>query len=790
MFFKHLKIGFRNFRKNKITSTINLLGLSLAVGCCLVTFTFLDWAFHLDQFHEKLDNIVIMERVSDLKNNSRIYGTTPESLGPTLANDFSQVINFARLTNERGIFKKEENVFRENISFVDRSFFDIFDFPIKWGNEEHFDNNNIILTEELSTKLFGSANSINQTVTIRFVNEGQEYFEKFVVSAVLEKKPKAASFYFSCLIPYSKRNSIGWQEEQNWGKEVAMTFLELDDMESLNQIIPNTQEYVNAYNQANLNDPIDHFLFQPLKNINMHAYKVYNSRFYTSHVAAYFLIFGISLSIILLVCFNYMNITLASASSRLKEIGVRKILGSNKKQIIYQFLLENIFICFLGIIIGLFLAYTLFIPWFSKLGNLDFTQELLVNTRMYLTLLGLLIFLVIGGSLYPILSVVSIKPLSLMKNLKFYSGKNLFSKILISFQFLLTILAIIISITLKSEYIKAVKIPWKYDPQNIVVVKMDENTDYSLFKNQVLNLPNIEMVEGSVEALGSFQKQILVDAEGEKSNYMSLQVTPGFFKLNGITLDKGEDPSLLKINEGQHFAIVNQQYTFEKGWETSIGKTLKIEEIEYQIISESQNFRYESPDIPIAPIVMTLIDDSSPRRMMIKIKPTGKIQNLQEPIEKLWLASYPTIPFEYYYQDQVFDNFYNGYDQVNKILIATSFITMIIAIMGLFGLALLVMAKKMKEISIKKVLGAPNSAILYFLNKDFVIALIISSLIGLPLGFMISSNLAHQLNPDSSVSKWVFALTLGFVIALLLISVAYHSIKAIKSNPIIYLRDE
>src|ERR1700733_13466609 len=383
----YFKLGLRNLAKNRLSSAINILGLALAVGCCLVVFEFFDWAMHMDNFHHKVNNLFVVERVSEKDGNQQLWGNSPSPMGPMLKSDFPQIKNTTRVNYAGVIIKQGDNVFGESVTFVDDSFYKMFDFTVKWGNQQHFtDPDGIVLTTYLSEKLFGKENPVGKTVNISFNNNGRNIVENFTVKGVFDKEPVESSWHFSALIPWGKMASLGMDKPGDWGQSSDITFIEADNAAALVPIASQNKKYVQLYNAANLNDKITAFHFQPLSGMNFHSYKVNNQRFNSTQIAGYIMLLVIAIATLLLVYFNYMNIAIASASTRLKEIGVRKVMGSSRKQIIVQFIIENVILCTIAVGVGLLLAKYIFLPWFRQIGNIDLAKDLFTNYRTWVAL--------------------------------------------------------------------------------------------------------------------------------------------------------------------------------------------------------------------------------------------------------------------------------------------------------------------------------------------------------------------------------------------------------------------
>ncbi|HEX3387081.1 MAG TPA: ABC transporter permease, partial [Mucilaginibacter sp.] len=572
----YLKLGVRHLAKNRLSSAINILGLGLAVGCCMVVFQFFDWSMHFDNFDHKLNNLFVIEKVAEKDGNQQYWGNSPSPMGPMLKADFPQVKNITRANYADVIIKRGDNVFRDNVTFVDNAFYQMFDFPVKWGNEQRFtDPDGIVLTDELSQKLFGKENPVGKVLSVRFNQNGRETPENFTVKGVFEKRPDETSWYFSALIPRSKMASLAMDKLGDWGQSSDITFIEANNAASLLPIQRQSKKYLQLYNAANTDNKIAAFNFQPLRTMNFHSFKVNNNRFNSTHIAGYVMLVVIAIATLLLVYFNYMNIAIASASTRLKEIGVRKIMGSNRKQIIIQFILENIILCTIGVAIGLFLAKYVFLPWFKQIANVDLTKNLFDNYRTWGALIVLIILSALSGAAYPAAYISAFKPVNIIKGNSKMGSNNRFRKSLLGFQFFLTFLAISTAIAFTQETNQIKERPWGYTPTDNLVVQMDKTANFEAFKDQLKNTYVVKSVTGSVQALGSFTRQLVIKTEGKNETVQSISALPGFATQLGISIIKGRDLNEQFQSNQSDAGLVNQAFLKQMHWMTAIGKTIE-----------------------------------------------------------------------------------------------------------------------------------------------------------------------------------------------------------------------
>jgi putative ABC transport system permease protein len=786
----YFKLGLRSLTKNKLSSSINILGLALAVGCCMVVFEFFDWSMHMDNFNHKLNKLFVVEQVSEKDGNRQFWGNSPAPMGPMLKNDFPQIKNVTRINYTGVIIKQGDNVFRDNVTFVDNTFYKMFDFPVKWGNPATFtDEDGIVLTEQLSEKLFGKLNPTGKNVNVRFNNNGTETVANFTIKGVFDKMPIESSWYFSALVPHSKMASLGMDKAGDWSQGADITFIEADNSAALAPVMAQSKKYLQLYSAANPDNKIVAFHFQPLNTMCFHSNQVNNNRFNSTDMAGYIMLVAIALALLLLVYFNYMNIAIASASTRLKEIGVRKVMGSSRKQIIFQFILENLILCTIAVGIGLLLAKYIFIPWFHQIANVELGQKLFSNYRTWITLSILIVVSAISGAAYPSFYISAFKPVNIMKGNSKMGSNNRFRKALLGLQFFLTFLAISIAIAFSRETKNIKTKPWGYQPANTVVVTLDKTTKYETFRDALLNSSAVKSVTGGDQALGYYTKQLVVKADGKDQTVQSIDALPGFAGKMGISITKGRDLNDQFKTDETDAVLVNQAFLKQMRWTTGLGKNIEYQNHQYKIVGEVNDFHFEDFHSAVAPLLILGCKTTDVNYVYVKTSP-GLFTDAHTGIEKIWKKANPDLPFEYHYQDSVFDGYFDGFRQVSMVMRAVSFIMIIISISGIFGLAMLILGKKMKEISVRKVLGAGLGNIIFIINKEFLFAMGFALLFGLPISYWLTGVLFKAIESETSVSFTPLILSFVSLVLMTVASVAWHIYKANTSNPTRYLKEE
>lgn len=793
MFKNYLKIGWRNVLKHKWPSLINVLGLALAIGCCMVVYTFIFWTLNTDDFHENRDQIYIMERVLQGDNEVQFRGDSPEPLGPAMAKDLPQVEAISRFSFSSGIFQYEDKVFSERINFVDPAFVDIFSFPLKWGKEEDFGaSDGIFLTEEVSTKFFGAENPLGKQVSIRFNTGEGEQESTFQIKGVFEKLPVTRTFSFNILVPFQHQLALGREGFLDWQLSTDATFVQLDPSADPVETAAALTPYVTQYNQDNKGWQLKQLNLQPLATISRHAYLWGSSFFNQSHAIAIIMLVVIAVALLLLVCFNYVNTAIATASSRLREISVRKVMGSRRRQIISQFLVENLLICLAGLIAGVFLSEALFLPWFKQLaGGLDFHLQYFRDYRHWVFFASLLLLLVIGGGGYPAYYISRFPPVEILKDKLRIGNKNRFRKALLGIQLALTFIAIFSAVAFINHTNKLKAVDWGYDPEAKIVIRLEEGMPFDRLQQELANLDEIQEISGSIQQLGRGSNGITIKVEGEEAPVEELIVGPDYLQKMGLRLLDGRfsDPEL--DTDISQSVMVNAAFRKHFGWEVAVGNTIQVQDQAYTVIGELQDFRFEDFFRAIQPMIVRVGPKSDYRYLTATLASNTQIQESATAMEGIWKKIYPDRPFNFFFQTDVMEGYFQGFEQMIKILSAVAFLTIFISTIGLFGLAMLILARKMKEISIRKVLGADIWNVSRLVNREFLWSVILACLIGGPLGFLAIKAILTQISPEMPNPGYLpMVIAVIGLLFIALIAVAGHIYNAFVKNPIVYLRDE
>ena len=793
MFRSYFKTGLRNALKHKWPTLINSAGLALAIGSTLVVYVFMEDTFYNDSMHENLEEIYVVEKTVQQDDGEKRYCSSPEPLGPELEANFPKIERTARFTHGGGTFRFKDQVFQEWVTFTDPAFFDIFSFPLLYGKAEDFgERNALFLSESLAAKYFGDKNPVGEELQIRFSRDGEEYTAGFEVRGVVEKLSMNSSFFFNILIPYDRQLELGRVSFTDWGEGTGATFVQIPAGTKLDEIENNLSPLISKANTDVTAWPVASFQFQPLSKIKRIGPLYEDNMFNSSHLVANIMLLAISGILILLVCFNYMNTTIATAVGRLKEISMRKVMGSNRKQLVMQFLAENAVVCFAGLLLGLLLAQTVFFDLVDNLINQPFIAALSfrLNLRFAAFLVFLLLLMIIGGSAYPAMYLSRLQPIDIMQDKVRMTSKNRFRKTLLGLQFMLTFVMIFTTVAFSGHMNKLKGLDWGYQPDATMVVHVDNEKEYDRFKQEISSFPEIRHVTGGKHAIGKSSEQVSVFSDGEKYDVEELIVGLDHFKAVGIPLASGRYPDSRTKTDGEKSIMINEQMRRKLGWDNAVGRTIKLDSQNYTVIGELANFRHRDFFQSIDPMVYRFCGEEEYRFMTLHLE-NADFSAINPKLDQAWKKTFPGQVFEYFYQDEVFREYFEGMNSVIGILTISSVIAIFISVIGLFGLVMLILASRMKEISIRRILGARLFDVGKLVNGEFFWPLMLAIVLGAPLAHFLVKSMLEQLSPENTeIGILPFVLTVLVILVLPLISASGHIYRATNKDPVVYLRKE
>ena len=786
----YLRIGFRNFLKHKTSSAINAVGLSLAVGCSLFVFLFIEFFLTIDEYHENGASIFVINQEVLIDDGIQLYSGTPEPLISLLKNQSAEITRASRLKDALAYVRYEENVFEENIRFVDPDFLQMFSFPLKWGVVQSLkEPNSIILSENMSEKYFGDQNPLGEALSIKFVIDNEEVIEPFVIRGVADEFMRNSSFRFRFIINYDQQEKLGFDRLSDWSKENDATFIELRNPDNLGAVSTLLAGYTALQNAAVDEYEVNGYQLTPFLKASRQGQQVKGNIFTSPGVEGFIVLSILATIIMSLACINYMNIAVASAAYRLKEIGIRKVMGGARKQLIFQFLVENVIICSTALVLGLVWTQLFFLPGFQALVPNPLALNL-SDYRLWTFLGAVLLVTVIGGAGYPALYISGFQPVSILKDKIRFGGKSLFRRVLLGFQYLFSFVAIIAAIVLIQNNNYQRTLDWGYDKDAVIGVKINGGVAYERLKPEIENLPGILQVAGTSNRIGSGNEEVTFDYMESPYTTDQLRVGWDYLETLGLHFTAGRTFDRQRASDADQSIIVNQTLVDEMSWEEPIGKILTLGNTDFNVVGVVQDFHYRPFWVEIEPLVIRLSSQDDYKYLTARVQPDRMLE-VGELMEASWYRVFPNDPYDFFYQDSVFDNAFREFDMVTAIITTAGSIAILLALIGLFGLSSLRIKAKLKEISIRKVLGGDWKHLSLVLNKEFALLLFAASALAVPLSFFAVRALLETVTKyPMPMTPWPFMIALTMLITLSIAAVGGHVYRAVLTNPSDILRTE
>ncbi|MBG6131487.1 putative ABC transport system permease protein [Aquimarina sp. EL_43] len=796
----YLKIAWRNLLKNKGYSAINIGGLAIGMTCFLLITLFIRNELSYDSYHENADNIyrVVHHSSKDNIEDRWIWGNAP--VGPALKNDFSEVVEKVQFSGRSDVLLNyNERSFQEaNCFYVDPTVFDVFSWPLVSGNPETALKapHSIVLTESIAKKYFGNEDPMGKSIN-GFGGRASDGI--YTVTGIMKDVPSNSHFSFDILMSMSSFHQTRPDVFDAWGYVDFYTyFLVADnfDQAAFQAKIPGFLKKNRPSEQAEYYYNIS---FEPLKDTYLNS-EAARQPGITGNLSNIYIFVIIGFFILIIACINFMNLATARSLERAKEVGVRKVIGADKKSLIYQFLGESLLMVFLSAIIGLVLVI-ICLPWMNTITGKQFlVNEIFNGITLSLYFGTALVTGILAGS-YPAFILSNFKPSSVLKGVFRTSKKGVnLRKGLVVFQFSLSIALIASTVIVYSQldYMLNKNLGFDREQQLVIDFNWDGQVrdNIETIKSEFLNHPDISSVSASRTVPGGHFPAAGTDIETKEGPMKSFspflyEVDVDFIPHYDIEVVAGRAYSRDFATDTVSSMIINEAAAKSFGYADPleiIGKRFEQWGKEGTIIGVVKDFNYLSLHQEVAPLALRLEPGSS-RYFSLQIKS----QNLQatiKDIEDKWSALVPHRPFLYSFLDDSFNAQYEADFKFKKLFTMFSFLAILIACLGLLGLAIYSAMQRTKEIGVRKVLGAEVTSIVTLLSKDFIKLVGIAIVIATPFSWYAMNKWLNVYAYRVEVNWWVFALAGFLALTIALLTVSFHAIKAARTNPIKSLRTE
>jgi putative ABC transport system permease protein len=786
----YFKVAFRNLYRNKGFSVINISGLAVGMASAILILLWIQNEISYDRFFKNTDRIYMMYNRDKFDGELQTWNSTPTPMAAALKRDYPEVEDAVRFRNVTFLTSVGDKHLNVRGAFADSGFLSVFSFPLLKGNHTKClaNNYNIVLTEKLAKKLFGNEDPMGKTVRI-------DTAENFTITGILKDLPNNTQLNFEYLLPWAFITKLGW-DQQMWGRNSVNTYTLLK---------PGTSQA--AFDAKVKNITINHItegqksttevFTQPLSKLYLYS-KSENGKLVDGRIQIVRLFAIIAVFILLIACINFMNLSTARSEKRAKEVGIRKVVGSRKGSLVIQFIGESVMLAMIAGILAVIIVQVSLQGFNQLIGtvlSIDFG-----NPLYWFFIVTFIVFTGIVAGSYPAFYLSSYKPVKVLKG-TFKAAHALVTprKVLVVLQFSFAIILIICTVIVKHQIQYAQERNSGYDKNNLVYTfnQGDINKHYDLIKHDLLNSGAVIAVTKSSSPITQNWSEgwgysWLGSSEADKKmNFVTLGSDADFVKTMGAKLLEGRDIDINNYPTDTTALLLNETAVKAMRLKNPVGQIIKDDDgiFEWHVVGVVKNLILESPYEKINPMMI-----QGPLRWFqvihFKLNPAhSTVANLSK-AEKIFKKYNPQYPFEYVFADESYAKKFDEEQRTGKLSALFAGLTIFISCLGLFGLATYMAENRIKEIGVRKVLGASVASITTLLSKDFLKLVIISFIIASPVAWWAMSKWLQTYSYRISIEWWVFAGTGLLCLLIAIATVSYQAIKAAVANPVKSLRTE
>lgn len=796
----YFRTAWRNLWKNKVFSVINILGLSIGLACCILMFLFIQHELSYDKFNSNAKNIYRLTSIAVEGKDQKDLAVTPAPWAPLMKKDYAEIKEYVRLLkDEKTVVGQpgEQHFYEKNILYADSTFFKMFSIVLEKGDiRKALERpNSIILTKETAQKYFNNTDPIGKTLEVNSFGR----ILNVEVTAIAKNTPVTSHFRFNSLISLQTLGDLS----NLWSFHMFQSYVLLNDKGSVAGLENKFNDFANKYITNNPKADGKHRIhLQPLTDIHLHSAMV-GEIDVNGDITYVYVFAGVAIFILLIACFNFTNLSMARSLARAKEVGLRKVVGAAKRQLINQFLGETAFFTIIALAIGIIIAF-LILPVFNQLSGRELSMDLGRNYLLIILLLLLMLFVGLLAGLYPAAILSSFKPVDVLNGKYFKTSEGAsFRKVLVTLQFVVSIalIACTILVNKQLQFLQDKKLG--FDKENIVVLTLPKNADSAkleTFKTSLLSKPGIRSVASSSSVPGtSIPVNMVNDGSTDLTKAISMQMLftdNDFVHTMNMKLIAGRDFSKDHPTDRTGGFILNEKAVKESGWKSpseAIGKTFQWVKPDGviksgKVIGVVRDFNITPLKSPVQPLVMHIYPQ---RFQYLYVRfDQFKAHNIIIPLEKAFRQAYARQSFEYSFLDDTLAAMYTSETKLGIIFNYFSALAIFIACLGVLGLSLYSIQQRIKEIGIRKVLGASVAGITSLLMKEFVKPIFMACVIATPFTWYGMDRWLENFAYRIDIKWWIFPLAGIIALLIAFFTIGFQTIKAAIVNPAKSLRTD
>lgn len=796
----YFRVALRHLRRQQVITVINILGLAIGMACCMLIVLFVRNEYGFDNFHPNGNNIYRVTN-SFTKAGETNYGSNTQwPVAPYLKNEISDIKASVRIMNMgTALYTFQDKQYVDPVAYADAGFFTLFNFPLVKGNAATAlqDPYTMVVTEKIAKKYFGNNDPIGKILKV------DNQFD-CRITAVAKDLPLNTDIGKDIVLSYATFEQLvkkdGSSMEQWYNFNDNTTFIQLADGVSLHKMETQLQGFTDRHVKAIASSLGEVFglELQPLANIHLHPYGDKNKQ---DNAYLLYIYIVIAIVIILIACFNFMNLITARANERAIEVGVRKVMGSERRQLVIQFMSEAVLLTTISFVLAILLAL-LFMPWFDKITGKEFELFTWSNLPFlgYLFAMSIVVGLLSGS--YPALYLSGFLPVAVLKGgFKTAGSRVWIRKTLVIAQFSIAIILIVATIVVYSQLRYWQNKYLGFDKERLVNVNISSESAKKaakVIKEELLRQQGIQQVTMSNTAMGRYVgavNPVVKEGDSEDKSIVTSVIIGDFdlLKTLDIKLTKGRDFSTGFATDSNNSFIVNEAMVKAMNMHDPIGQRIKwlpgFTERKGEIIGVAKDFNYSTLTNPVSPAIY-IVHDGGFSVMSIRLSKGGDLTKQVADIEKVWKKYVTDYPLSYSFVADDLARQYINQDRLASLFGTFSMLAIVIACMGLFGLSILIARQRTKEIGIRKVLGASTTNITRLLSQDFMQLVLIALLIAVPVSWYLMNQWLQDFAYRIDVEWWMFVIAGFMSMIIALFTISFQSVKAALNNPIKSLRTE
>ncbi|MFN8888745.1 MAG: ABC transporter permease [Cyclobacteriaceae bacterium] len=788
-----LLITIRSMMKNKLYIFINIFGMAISIACCIIGFFNYDHNAGFDHMHKNEATIYRVGSVREFQNTLTEFGHAPIALGLAIKQNVPDVDEVVRFSPSGGNFRVNTELFNSNLTYVDPAFFKLFTFEFVEGNGSLQNRNEICINDELAIKYFGKDHAWGKPLT-QLLDSGKT--KEYIIAGVFKKQPSNSSFFGQAYSHYDNAFEFGEKDftENSW-KYRNNLFVQIKDANRVSSIQEQLKQYVSNNNTIREDFIIKYFLVEPFVGMAVRDSYADKNGTWTRDGSPLAAVIGIGLMglfVLLIAIFNLTNTAIAISSRRLKEIGIRKVMGSMRKDLIAQFIGETTVICFVALLLGVVIAEAFLLPAFNKLWP-DFNMVTDYFGRpnfMIFMVVTLILTSLLAGS-YPAFYISKFEPASILKGTLKFGGTNLFTRVLLCLQFAISLAGIVCSFAFTDNATFQRNFDMGFDRKGVIFTSVNGRSEYETYRNALAENPDIVSITGTQTHLYASGFNDPIKHEDKEIEVDILDVSADYLDVLDIDLKEGRNFEPESATDRKESVIITEGLAKQLNMTKPIGKEIIwLDTVKYFVVGVVADIYNNGLWEKMDPVMFRYADKNKVNHILVKAD-AAKLLAINKFMEEKWKAIFP----DKLYDSDLMDDEMIEADTVNRNLVKMftflGIVALLLSITGLFTLVSLNIIKKMKEIGMRKVLGASTWNITAIINREFIIILFLSSILGAALGWSLSSVFMESIwdyYQNVSITSMIISAAILFVASVL--SIGYKIYKTTRLNPSHVLRDE